>query len=152
MKTRLTLAIALLLLLGLAPGVARAADALVGTWKIKITPDEDARRAGEKKDIEDRITLKGSTFVSERWQKEHKFEAVQYEEDTRRYGIAQFSAKPQSKTGGTMEWTGMVAASEMKGEITWMKPDGTVLKYTFQGEKAPAAPAAPATKPATKPK
>jgi len=27
-----------------------------------------------------------------------------------------------------------------------------VLKYTFQGEKAPAAPAAPATKPTTKPK
>jgi hypothetical protein len=152
MKSKSTMAFAVLLLLALVPREARAADALVGTWKIKITPDDDARRAGEKKEIEDRITLKGSTFVSERWRKEHKFEPVQYEEDTRRYGIAQFSAKPQSKTGGTMEWTGMVAASEMKGEITWTKPDGTVLRYTFQGEKAPAAPAAPATKPATKPK
>ena len=152
MTIRSTLAFALLLLIALAPRVARAADALVGTWKIKITPDDDARRAGEKKDIEDRITLKGSTFVSERWMKEHKFEAVTYEEDTRRYGIAQFSAKPESKTGGKMEWSGMVAASEMKGEITWTKPDGTVLKYTFQGEKAPPAPAAPTSKPTTKPK
>jgi hypothetical protein len=147
-----SIAFALLLLLAVVPRVARAADALVGTWKIKISPDEDARRAGEKKDIEDRITLKGSTFVSERWKKDHKFEPVAYEEDTRRYGIAQFSAKPESKTGGKMEWSGMVAASEMKGEITWTKPDGTVLKYTFQGEKAPPAPAAPATKPSTKPK
>ena len=147
-----SIAFALLLLLAVVPRVARAADALVGTWKIKISPDEDARRAGEKKDIEDRITLKGSTFVSERWKKEHKFEAAPYEEDTRRYGIAKFSAKPESKTGGKMEWSGMVAASEMKGEITWTKPDGTVLKYTFQGEKAPPAPAAPATKPSTKPK
>ena len=150
--TTKSIAFALLLLLAVVPSLARAADALVGTWKIKISPDEDARRAGEKKDIEDRITLKGSTFVSERWKKEHKFEAAPYEEDTRRYGIAQFSAKPESKTGGKMEWSGMVAASEMKGEITWTKPDGTVLKYTFQGEKAPAAAAAPTTKPTTKPK
>jgi hypothetical protein len=150
--TTKSIAFAILLLFVAAPTVAGAADALVGTWKIKISPDEDARRAGEKKDIEDRITLKGSTFVSERWKKEHKFEPVQYEEDTRRYGIAQFSAKPESKTGGRMEWSGMVAASEMKGEITWTKADGTVLKYTFQGEKAPPAAAPPATKPTTKPK
>jgi hypothetical protein len=28
-----------------------------------------------------------------------------------------------------------VAANQMKGEITWTKPDGTELKYTFEGEK-----------------
>lgn len=127
--------LASLLALLVAPLTAFAADALVGTWKIKITPDEDARKAGEKKEIDDKITLKGNQFVSEHWKKNHKFEACDYEEDTRRFGIAQFSAKPASKTAGKMTWTGTVAANQMKGEITWTKPDGTELKYTFEGEK-----------------
>jgi hypothetical protein len=83
----------------------------------------------------DKITLKGNQFVSEHWKKDHKFEPCQYEEDTRRFGIAQFSAKPTSKTAGKMTWTGTVAANQMKGEITWTKSDGTELKYTFEGEK-----------------
>jgi hypothetical protein len=127
--------LASLLILLAAPLSVFAADALVGTWKIKISPDEDARKAGEKKEIEDKITLNGSQFVSEHWKKDYKFEACQYEEDTRRFGIAQFSAKPTSKTAGKMTWTGTVAANQMKGEITWTKPDGTELKYTFEGEK-----------------
>ena len=130
-----TIVCASLFLYMLAPLHVFAADALVGTWKIKITPDEDARKAGEKKEIEDKITLKGTKFVSEKWKKDYKFEPVVYEEDTRRYGIAQFSAKPESKTGGKMVWTGTVAANQMKGEITWTKVDGTELKYTFEGEK-----------------
>ncbi len=128
--------LALLSLFIVAPAHALA-DALVGTWKIKITPDEDARKAGEKKEIEDKITLKGSKFVSERWKKEHKFEAVEYEEDSRRGPIAKFTAKPASKTAGKMEWTGMVTSGVIKGEITWTKADGTELKYAFEGEKSP---------------
>lgn len=131
-----TLLLVSLIACGLMPLTARAADALVGTWKIKISPDEDARKAGEKKDIEDKITLKGNQFVSEHWKKDYKFEACAYEEDTRKYQIAQFSAKPLSKTNGKMVWTGTVAANTMKGEITWTKADGTELKYTFEGEKA----------------
>ncbi|MDQ3440010.1 MAG: hypothetical protein M3478_06630 [Planctomycetota bacterium] len=127
--------LALLSLFIVAPAHALA-DALVGTWKIKITPDEDARKAGEKKEIEDKITLKGSKFVSERWKKEHKFEAVEYEEDSRRGPIAKFTAKPTSKTAGKMEWTGIVTSGVIKGEITWTKADGTELKYAFEGEKS----------------
>ncbi|HEV2295294.1 MAG TPA: hypothetical protein VGR35_15690 [Tepidisphaeraceae bacterium] len=108
---------------------------LSSAWKLKITPDEEARKAGEKKLIEDKITLKGSRFVSERWRKEYKFQAVEYEEDTRRGPIAKFTAKPQSKTGGKMEWTATVTGNVMKGEIAWTKADGTELNYTFEGEK-----------------
>jgi hypothetical protein len=132
---RLMLCVAFAITLVAAPRAARAGDALVGTWKIKITPDEDARKAGEKKEISDKITLKGNQFVSEHWKKEFKFDACAYEEDTRRFGIAQFSAKPTSKTNGKMVWTGTVAANQMKGEITWTKADGAELKYTFEGEK-----------------
>lgn len=133
MSSKLIL-LALLCFFVVAPAHALA-DALVGTWKLKITPDEDARRAGEKKEIEDKVTLKGSKFVSARWKKEHKFEPVDYEEDTRRGPIAKFTAEPESKTGGKMRWTGTVTGNVMKGEITWTKPDGAELKYTFEGEK-----------------
>ncbi len=121
------------LLLAVSPALAR--DALVGTWKINIMPDEDARNAGEKKEIEDKVTFKGSKFVSARWKKEHRFEPVDYEEDSRSGLIAKFTAKPKSKTGGTMEWTGTATGNAIKGEITWTKLDGTVLKYSFEGEK-----------------
>ena len=117
-----------------APAVARA-DALEGTWKIKIVPDDDAIKAGEKKEIEDKVTFKGSKFTSARWKKDHKFDAVAYEEDSRRGIIAKFTAKPQSKTGGKMEWSCTAQANTIKGEITWTKADGTVLRYTFEGEK-----------------
>ncbi len=121
-------------ILATAPAIARA-DALVGTWAITIAPDEDAIKAGEKKEIEDKVTFKGSKFVSARWKKDHKFAAADYEEDSRSGLIAKFTAKPESKTGGKMEWTGTATGNAIKGEITWTKVDGTVLKYTFKGEK-----------------
>lgn len=121
-------------IVAVAPAVARA-DALEGTWKITITPDEDGIKAGEKKEIEDKVTFKGSKFVSARWKRDHKFQPVAYEEDSRSGVIAKFTAKPQSKTGGKMEWTGTATGNAMKGEITWTKADGTVLTYAFEGEK-----------------
>ncbi len=127
--------LALLCTVVVAPTCALA-DALVGTWKIKIAPDEDAIKAGEKKEIEDKVTFKGSKFVSARWKKDHKFEPVDYEEDSRSGVIAKFTAKPESKMGGKMEWTGMVTSGVIKGEITWTKLDGAVLKYAYEGEKS----------------
>jgi len=123
-------------LLAILPAPAMARDALVGTWKIKVTPDGDASNAGEK-EVDDKITFKGSKFVSETWKKKHKFEAADYEEDSRSGVIAQFKAKLESKTGGKMEWSGTTSANQIKGEVTWTKPDGTVLKYSFSGEKQP---------------
>ncbi|MGB7157767.1 MAG: hypothetical protein WBD40_06855 [Tepidisphaeraceae bacterium] len=129
-----TILLASIVLLLAAPIQAFARDALVGTWKIKVTPDDDARKAGEK-EIEDKVTFKGSKFVSETWKKKHKFDAADYEEDSRAGLVAQFKSNPVSKTGGKMEWSGTATGSAIKGEITWTKPDGTVLKYTFEGEK-----------------
>ena len=132
--TRL-ISLAMFSLLVSVPATALAESALVGAWKITITPDDDARQAGEKKEIEDTITLKGSKFVSAKWKKDHKFEPVDYEEDSRRGPVAKFTAEPESKLGGKMKWTGQVTGNAIKGEITWTKLDGTILNYAYEGEK-----------------
>lgn len=132
--SRQSILLASLFLVLSAPAETFARDALVGTWKIKVAPDADAAKTGEK-EIDDKITFKGSKFVSETWKKKHKFEAADYEEDSRSGVIAQFKAKLESKTGGKMEWSGTTSANQIKGEVTWTKPDGTVLKYTYSGEK-----------------
>jgi len=116
-----------------APRICAARDALVGSWKITVSPDDDASKAGEK-EIKDKITFEGSKFLSATWKKQ-KFEAVAYEEDSRSGLVAKFIAKPQSKTAGKMEWTGTATGNQITGEITWTKPDGTVLNYAFEGEK-----------------
>ena len=40
-----------------------------------------------------------------------------------------------SDTQGKAKWHGTVAASEMQGELTWTKKDGTVLSYSFKAER-----------------
>ena len=125
-----------LLVLGLliAPSFALARDAFNGTWKVTITPDEDARKAGAK-EIKDVFTFKGSQFESKEF-KAQGFPAVQYEEDTRKGIVATFKATAKSTKGhGEATWTGTSTAGEMRGELVWKKKDGTEMKYTIQGTR-----------------
>ena len=113
-----------------APG-ARADFA--GKWTVTVEPDEDARKAGEKT-FEDTLVFEGGKFTSEACKK-HGFGPVEYEEDTRRFGPAKFTAEPSSDKEGKAKWTGMVTAAEISGDMVWTKKDGTVLRYSFKGEK-----------------
>lgn len=108
-------------------------DQLAGPWKIEIVPDEDARRAGEKK-IEDIITFEGGHFHSAHFKK-LGFDNVTFEEDTRRGPIAGFKAEATSKKNGTTKWSGTAMADQIKGELTWIKQDGTELTYSFEGAR-----------------
>ena len=128
------LAAALALVLILAPSLALARDAFNGTWKVVVTPDEDARKAGGK-EIKDVFTFKGSQFESKVF-KEQGFPVVQYEEDTRAGLVATFKATSKSTKGkGEATWTGTSTAGEMQGELTWKKADGTELKFTIKGTR-----------------
>ena len=110
-------------------------DALQGKWKVTITPDEDARKAGEK-EFKDELTFKGSTFNAAECNKKYGFETGMYEDDVHPGGIGGFTATQKSKTTyGTMKWSGLVAASELTGDIEWTKKDGTKLNFTFKGSK-----------------
>ena len=90
------------------------ADPFEGTkWKVKVVPDEAARKAGEK-DFDDTLAFKGGLFTAEACVK-YGFKPVQYEEDTRRMGPAAFTAEPKSETEVTAKWTGTVAANSING-------------------------------------
>ena len=124
--------LALLVLAGLivAPR-ATAKDVLLGKWKITLTPD-DSNKKGE---IQDTLNFTGGNFESETFKKQG-FEATTYEEDTRGVQTIAFTVKPKSEKEGEMKWTGQAVASEISGELTWTKKDGSELKYTFKGTRA----------------
>ena len=118
----------------LTPSASFARDAFDGKWKVTVTPDEDARKAGAK-EIKDVYTFKGSQFETKEF-KALGFPTVQYEEDTRAGIVASFKATAKSTKGnGEATWTGTSTAGEMQGELVWKKKDGTEVKYTIKGTR-----------------
>jgi hypothetical protein len=102
-------------------------------WKIAVEPDDDSRKSGGKK-FDDTISFKGNKLESEELKK-HGFEPGAYEGDVRGGAMGTFKATQTSEKEGKAEWSGTITASEMKGELTWTKADGTVLKYSYTGSK-----------------
>jgi hypothetical protein len=127
------LSIVSLSLLSLSIAPRALASGVEGKWKVKVEPDEDARKAGEK-DYDDTLTITANKFVSEACKK-HGFGETDYDEDSRRFGPATFTAEAKSDKEGVAKWSGTVTASEIQGEMTWTKKDGTQLHYTYKGSK-----------------
>src|SRR3954453_4611154 len=96
-------------------------------YKVKVAPDEEARRAGEK-EFDDMLIFKGGKFTSETLQKKG-FGASNFDDDTRRMGPAVFTAEVKSADQGTAKWHGTVTAVQIKGELKWTKKDGTEMNY-----------------------
>ena len=133
MRTWLMFAVVALAFAAL-PALAVSRDAFVGTWEVVVSPDEDAASAGEK-EYKDTFTFKGMQFKSAKASAKG-FESIQYEEDTRAGIAATFKATGKSKKDETKAtWTGTSTANTLSGELTWTRPDGTVLHYTFKGER-----------------
>jgi hypothetical protein len=110
-------------------------DTLSGKWSITITPDDDARHAGER-DIKDTITFKQAKFTSEAFEK-RGFEPAVYDEEIHPGGAGGFSTVQTNKVEaeGTAKWSGFVTASDLRGDLVVTKKDGTVLNFSFTGSK-----------------
>src|SRR5205809_6232920 len=78
-------------------------DTFTGKWKVTVSPDEAAAKAGEK-EFADTLVFTGDKFVAEECKK-HGFDAVTYDSDTRRFGPATFTAEPKSDKEGKAKWT-----------------------------------------------
>ena len=130
----LSLAIAVtgLSIVAVAPRVFAAGAE--GKFKVKVEADDDARKAGGK-DFDDTLTITAAKFVSEAGKKDG-FGETTYDEDSRRFGPATFTAEAKSDKEGTQKWTGTVTATEIQGEMTWTKKDGTQLHFTYKGSKS----------------
>ena len=135
LRSALWLSIVSVLTIASLPATARAADNFDGKWKVMITPDEE-NPGPQEKEYEDLLTFGGSKFFSTKFLA-LGFKPVEFESDTRRGPLGTFIAKPESEKNGTMEWRGTTTGVDITGEMTWTKTDGTVLRYTYKGERQP---------------
>ena len=86
-----------------------------GKFKVKVEPDEDARKAGGK-EYDDTLNITAAKFVSEEGKK-HGFKETTYDEDSTRFGPATFTAESTSDTDGKMKWAGTVTVTEIEGTM-----------------------------------
>jgi hypothetical protein len=112
----------------------QAKDILLGKWSVTITRDDDSPKVGEN-EFKDTLNFTGGNFESETFKKKG-FDATTYDEDTRGVQTIAFTVKPKSDKEGDLKWTGTAVATEISGELTWTKKDGTEVKYTFKGTRA----------------
>jgi hypothetical protein len=115
--------------------IARMAQPFEGTkWKVTVTPDDQAGSSGAK-EFTTVLEFKGGKFTSSECAK-MGFKPVEYKEEMAPGGLAaSFTAEPKSAKEGQSKWRGDVTAGEMRGEMTWTKPDGTELHYAIKGER-----------------
>jgi hypothetical protein len=106
-----------------------ARDALIGTWKATVTPDDGGN------DSTDNLTFKGGKFTSEKEQADG-FDPATYEDDPSPLGVsAKFSVTLTNKAGDTAKWSGFSTGTEMDGTLVITKKDGTTKSYTFKASK-----------------
>lgn len=117
---------------------AKGKSGAEGVWNVKITPDANASAKGEK-ESDDSLILKSGKFHSTGCDPFGFGPAPYRTEDNH------FMADTQSPKEGRIHWHGEVAGDSVSGQMTWTKPDGSVLNYTFTGARsADAAQAKPA--------
>jgi len=110
------------------------AGGIEGKWKVKIEPDEDARKAGEKP-LDDTLVFGPVKFHSEALKKRGYGEA-NYDENVVRFGPTTFTVVQKSeKEGSELKWTGTATAVDITGDIVMKKKDGSEVRFSFKGEK-----------------
>jgi hypothetical protein len=110
------------------------ADALDNSkWRIKLVPDDDARRAGEK-EFDDVITFQALKFTSDAMAKQG-FATKEYDPDVRGRGMsATFQVEVKSESNGTAKWTGSATLQSIQGQLVWTKKDKP-LTFSYTGQK-----------------
>ena len=104
-------------------------DAFDGKWKVTLVAE-----SGDQKAPEDVLVFYRGKFKSEAFEK-RGFAEVEYQTDIRRYGPQKFTATATSGQEGTCKWSGVSTGQEIRGDMVWTKKDGSVVNYTFNGEK-----------------
>ena len=102
-------------------------------WTIKVVPDEEGRGKGEKA-YDDTIRFEGGTVAMT--------ECLKYGFGESDYTLAKngdawsFSTRQSSDKEGTTLWKGKIKGSKIGGTLIWTKRAGSVVRYTFEGQKS----------------
>jgi hypothetical protein len=140
-KTLIPGVLALLLALGFAGTAAASKGAKAakkkageeGAWTVKVTPDAASAAKGEK-EFDDTLELHKGKFRSS------ACEPFGFGETTYRVEESNWMADGTSLKEGRNHWHGDVDGDTVNGQMTWTKPDGSVLNYTFTGTRTAPQP------------
>lgn len=135
MRKTLSLAVLAILLCTAAVAVADSAHVAVldGTsWKVDVEPDEMTKNKGEKQFKETMTFADGNISLSA---PKVGFEASPYSVVKSGEKDMTFKAERTTSGEGSSVWTGTVHGNNLDGKLIWTKNDGSVLTYTFKGNK-----------------
>jgi len=124
-----------IIMLGVALLTAGAllAGELDGTkWKIKATPDAEAKAAGEKS-FKDSLSFQDNKVTMSECMK-YGFGPSTYQA-SKNDGGSTWSTDQTSDKKGTMHWDGTTHDDKTDGSILSTKMDGKQHKYNFTGSK-----------------
>ena len=114
-----------------------ASSPLDGTkWTVKVTPDEESAKKGEKA-FDDTLMFKNNKVTMSACVKKG-FKASEYTA-TQVGQTWNFSTEQTSTLHGKSEWKAEITGDVIKGTLTVTKKDGSVLNYTFDGKKKAAS-------------
>lgn len=126
--------VALVFAFGMFAFASEKVAALDGTsWKIEVGPDSMAKQKGEK-DYKEVLTFADGMVSMNEGQKVG-FASSHY--DLAKSGDKDWTFKTaqDSQSVGQTVWTGTIHESSMDGKMIMTKKDGSVLTYTFKGNK-----------------
>ena len=100
-----------------------------GTWRVTVVPESSAAARGEK-EFDDSLVLSKGKFKSTA--------CVPYGFGTAAYTVlaGTWLADVESQKEGKTHWHAEVSGDSISGKMTWTKPDGTALNYSFSGARA----------------
>ena len=109
---------------------AWARDELAGKWSVHMSSD-----SGGAKEMDDTLTFSNDGKLTSEQFKKKGFDACTIDEDTRGLQIMSFTANATSEKEGKIKWEGSATGGTIKGTLTWTKKDGSVVTYSYNGEK-----------------
>jgi len=102
------------------------------SWKVDVEPDGMAKDKGERQFKETLTFAAGNISLSA---PKVGFEASPYTVSSTTEKEYTFKATRTSSGEGSSVWTGTVRGKDLEGKLIWTKNDGSVLTYTFKGNK-----------------
>lgn len=127
-----------LVLVIIAAGLAFADHKLAildGTsWKVEVQPDAMAKDKGEKEFKETLIFADGALSATARQQIGFVASSYAVTPDPKSKDMT-FTSEQRSEHEGTTTWTGTIHEDHVEGKMIWKKENGSILTFTFKGEK-----------------
>lgn len=102
------------------------------SWKLEVEPDAMAQSKGEKQFRETMTFSDGSVSLSA---PKVGFEASSYSVVKAGDKDLTFKAERMGEGEDSSVWTGTVRGNKVNGKLIWTKSDGSVLTYSFHGNK-----------------